>query len=61
MGRGDSRKAVEAYYKLANLPEPPLHFVVGVDAVEMARKKVAELKANLDQYETWSVGLDRDA
>ena len=60
MGRGDSQKAAEAFYKLANLPDPPLHFVVGVDAVQMARKKLEELKASLDQYETWSVGLDRD-
>ncbi|TFK83918.1 NAD-P-binding protein [Polyporus arcularius HHB13444] len=61
VGRGDSRKAVQAFYKLADLKDPPLHFIVGVDANEMARKKLADLQASLDLYESWSVGLDRDA
>ena len=56
--RGDSKKVVQGFEKVASLPDPPLHFVVGLDAVEMARKKIAELKASLDLYESWSEGLD---
>ncbi|RPD71616.1 NAD-P-binding protein [Lentinus tigrinus ALCF2SS1-7] len=60
VGRGDSRKAAEVFYKLAGLPDPPLHFVVGGDAIQMARDKLAELQASVDMYESWSAGLDRD-
>ncbi|KAI0775613.1 NAD-P-binding protein [Trametes elegans] len=55
---GDTRKAVEVFYKVAAIPEPPLHFVVGKDAIVAVRKKLAELQESLDQYESWSEDLD---
>ncbi|TFK83917.1 NAD-P-binding protein [Polyporus arcularius HHB13444] len=58
--RGDSKKVVQVFEKIASLPDPPLHFVVGLDAIELARKKLADLKASIDLYESWSEGLDRE-
>ena len=56
----DARRSAEAVCQIAGVPNPPLHFVLGKDAIEMARKKIAELKASLDLYESWSEGLDRE-
>ena len=53
----DPRKGVEVFYKAASLPDPPLHFLVGKDAIEGVRKKMTDLAATIDQYESWSDGL----
>ncbi|KAI0350185.1 NAD-P-binding protein [Trametes cingulata] len=54
---GDTRKAVEVFYKIAALPDPPLRFPVGKDALELIRRKLSALQASMDQYESWSEGL----
>ncbi|RPD56665.1 NAD(P)-binding protein [Lentinus tigrinus ALCF2SS1-6] len=60
-GTGDVKKAVEAIYKIAFLPEPPLHFLLGEDAIMYARKQWADVAADTDKYESWSKGLEKDS
>ncbi|RPD56674.1 NAD-P-binding protein [Lentinus tigrinus ALCF2SS1-7] len=57
---GDVRKAVEVIYKVASLPEPPLHFLLGENAIMYARKKLADLAADTNKYESWSEGLKKN-
>ena len=54
----NTRKSVEMFYKVASLPDPPLHFVLGRDAIDATRKKIAALTANIDTYEALSEGLE---
>ncbi|PIL34900.1 hypothetical protein GSI_02687 [Ganoderma sinense ZZ0214-1] len=54
----DTRRSAEAFYKIACVPDPPLHFVVGKDAIAIARKKIAALTADIDTYEKLSEGLE---
>ena len=58
---GDVNKAVEVLYKIASLPDPPLHFVLGDTAILYVRKKLADLAADTDKYESWSQGLRKDS
>ena len=53
----DGRRSAEAFYRIASVPNPPLHFLVGKDAIEATRKKIAALSADIDAYEAWSEGL----
>ncbi|KAI0671258.1 NAD(P)-binding protein [Trametes maxima] len=55
---GDARKAVEVFYRVAGLPEPPLHFPVGKDALAEIRGKVQDLGETMDKYGGWSEGLE---
>ncbi|KAM5541156.1 hypothetical protein V8D89_005085 [Ganoderma adspersum] len=52
-----AKRSAEAFYKIACVPNPPLHFVVGKDAIEGARK-IAALAADIDAYEGLSEGLE---
>ncbi len=54
----DAKRSAEAFYKIVCVPNPPLHFVVGKDAMEGARKKIAALVADIDAYEALSEGLE---
>ena len=58
---GDPRKAMETVYRLAGLEQPPLHFPLGKDAVEITRTKTSAVLAETDKYESWSEGLDKSA
>ncbi|RPD71635.1 NAD-P-binding protein [Lentinus tigrinus ALCF2SS1-7] len=60
-GTGDVKKAVEVIYALAFLPRPPLHFLLGEDAIMHARKQWADVAADTDKYESWSKGLEKDS
>ena len=51
---GDSRKGMEAVYKLASLEQPPLHFPLGKDSIEAVRTKTAALLEDTSKYESWS-------
>ncbi|PCH43481.1 NAD(P)-binding protein [Wolfiporia cocos MD-104 SS10] len=53
---GDVDKATEVIYKLSTLPEPPLHFLLGHDALGMAKEKLTNLLADIDKYGSWSEG-----
>ena len=54
----DARRSAEAFYKVACLPDSPLHVLVGKDAINATRKKIAALTANIDTYEALSEGLE---
>ncbi|KAI0671224.1 NAD-P-binding protein [Trametes maxima] len=54
---GDTRKAVEVFYRVAGLSNPPLRFAVGKDAVELIRKKLSVLEASIEEYQSWQEGL----
>lgn len=56
---GNTSKAVDAFYRVAEIPEPPLHFVLGTDAIPKIKSELAELGNDLASYESWSddVGL----
>ena len=54
----DAKRSAEAFYKVACLPDPPLHVLVGKDAINATRKKIAALTANIDTYEALSEGLE---
>ena len=54
----DAKRSAEVFYKVASLHNPPLHLVVGKDAIEATRKKIAALIADLEAYEAWSEGLE---
>ncbi|KAH9843767.1 uncharacterized protein C8Q71DRAFT_729992 [Rhodofomes roseus] len=57
----DAGKAVAAIYRIAQLPDPPLHLVLGKDAVERVRGKAAKLLADIDRFASWSEDLDAKA
>ncbi|EJF55823.1 NAD(P)-binding protein [Dichomitus squalens] len=59
--QGDPRKGMEVVYKLATLEDPPLHFPLGKDAVDLVRKKTATLLADTEKYESWNEGLEKSA
>ncbi|OSX66733.1 hypothetical protein POSPLADRAFT_1053348 [Postia placenta MAD-698-R-SB12] len=51
---GDTAKGVEVIYRVASMPDPPLRFPLGKDSVQNIRDHMEELRATLDQYESWS-------
>lgn len=53
----DPAKGVEAIYKLAQIPDPPLFFPLGKDAVQRAREHAAKLLADTDRFASWSDDL----
>ncbi|KAH9894799.1 NAD-P-binding protein [Cubamyces lactineus] len=57
---GDVHKAVEAIYKVAALPDPPLHFPLGKDALAEIQGKLDEFGKVLKEYRSWSEGLLAD-
>jgi NAD(P)-dependent dehydrogenase (short-subunit alcohol dehydrogenase family) len=55
---GDPRRAAEAIIAAVEAKEPPLHLVLGRPALELARKKIASLAAELDRWEAVTRGAD---
>ncbi|KAI0775586.1 NAD-P-binding protein [Trametes elegans] len=54
---GDTRKAVEVFYKIAGLPDPPLRFLVGKDAIALVRDKLSKMETSVNDYEFLSEDL----
>ncbi|RPD56666.1 NAD-P-binding protein [Lentinus tigrinus ALCF2SS1-7] len=54
----NTRRSAAVFYKAASLPNPPLHLVVGKDAIASTRQKIASLSELVDLYESWSEGLE---
>ena len=50
--------AVKTIYKLAHVEDPPLLLPLGKDAVLAAKKRSAELLANVEKVASWSEGMD---
>lgn len=55
---GDPKKAAEAFYQAATIPDPPLHLVLGKDAIVLAKNMVAGLQDDLARFESWSDDLE---
>ena len=54
----DPKKSAELLHRVAGLQDPPLRLAVGRDAIAHMRKKLVVVAGNLDEYETWSEGLE---
>ena len=48
---GDPYRAAEVIYRVANEPEPPLRLVLGDPAMQLARKKLAAVEADIARWE----------
>ena len=48
-------------YKLAALEDPPLHFPLGEDAVNVVKAKTAGLLEVTEKYKSWNEGVERSA
>ena len=48
---------MEVVYKVAALEEPPLHFPLGKEVVNVVKAKTAALVADAEKYESWNEGL----
>ena len=54
---GNAQKAMEAVHRLAELDDPPLHFPLGKDALEVVKKAATGRLADLEKYSSWSDSL----
>jgi NAD(P)-dependent dehydrogenase (short-subunit alcohol dehydrogenase family) len=57
---GDPAKLGHAVVELAAMPQPPLHFVAGTDAVGFAKTTFERRRAEVDAYARLSVTTDGD-
>ncbi len=55
---GDPRRGAEAIITAVDAPEPPLHLVLGRPALDLARKHVAALGAELEQWQALTLSAD---
>jgi NAD(P)-dependent dehydrogenase (short-subunit alcohol dehydrogenase family) len=55
---GDPVKLAEAVVRLANEEKPPMRFIAGAFALETTEKKLAAVKADLENWRAVSVGTD---
>ena len=55
---GDPAKAADAIYRLSELPSPPLRIPLG--CVDMARATTKAFMDEVEEFASWSVGLDKD-
>ena len=56
--RGDPDRAAQALLTLADAPEPPLNLLLGSDALNRARAKLAEVETEIRQWETLTLSTD---
>jgi len=49
--RGDPTRGARAIIAAVEAEHPPLHLIIGGDALDLARKKVADLKRDFDTWE----------
>jgi hypothetical protein len=57
---GDPRKAAQALLTLVAAEKPPVHLLLGKDAVRLVREKIARLLAEIDAWEGLSESTDFD-
>jgi NAD(P)-dependent dehydrogenase (short-subunit alcohol dehydrogenase family) len=55
---GDPVRAADAIIKIVEAPDPPLHLVLGKNAVQRVRESLHEVLRSVDEWETVSVGAD---
>lgn len=59
-GMQDPIKGVDVLYRVATLPDPPAFLPLGVDSIEMARKKWEERAKAIEAAAPWSEELRVD-
>ena len=57
---GDPVKGAEVLCELVQLPDPPLHFIVGQDALYLVKQKLDGLKKDLERFSELSNRINRD-
>jgi NAD(P)-dependent dehydrogenase (short-subunit alcohol dehydrogenase family) len=57
---GDPAKLARALIRLADLEQPPLRFIAGADAIELAKRKIAALQQQVDAFHDLSTSLALD-
>jgi NAD(P)-dependent dehydrogenase (short-subunit alcohol dehydrogenase family) len=55
---GDPLKAAQAILQVADAPNPPVHLLLGSDALSLVREKLDGLKQEIDAWEHVAVGTD---
>ncbi len=55
---GDPAKAAQVLLDLVAMENPPLHLVLGSDALQLVRDKLDTLRAELDRWEAISRSTD---
>ena len=55
---GDPRRAAEAILRLADSPEPPVHLLLGSDALRRTRERMAGDAAEMERWEETTRGTD---
>ena len=56
--KGDASKAADAIYRMSLLPSPPVRVPLG--CVDLARDAIKSFSEEVEEYASWSVGLDKD-
>ncbi len=56
--KGDPLRAIHAIIQAAESPQPPLHLVLGALALERMRGKLDQWKADLDTWQSTTLGAD---
>ena len=55
---GDPRKAAQALLKIVEAPNPPVHLLLGNDAVDLVKAKLTALQTEIDAWEALSRSTD---
>jgi NAD(P)-dependent dehydrogenase (short-subunit alcohol dehydrogenase family) len=55
---GDPVRAANAIIQAVESPKPPLHLLLGKEALQLAREKLEALRRNFDTWEKVTVGAD---
>jgi NAD(P)-dependent dehydrogenase (short-subunit alcohol dehydrogenase family) len=56
--QGDPQKAVEAIIAVADSPQPPVHLLLGKNALQRLREKLAIRQKEIADWESVTVGAD---
>lgn len=57
---GDSKKLAQAFIKLANSENPPVHLLLGKDTLAAYREKQAMMEKEIAEWEAVTTGTDHD-
>jgi len=57
---GDSRKLAQAFIRLANSKNPPVHLLLGKDTLAAYREKQAVMEKDIAEWEAVTTGTDHD-
>lgn len=57
---GDSKKLAQAFIKLANSENPPVHLLLGKDTLAAYREKQAVMEKEIAEWEAVTTGTDHD-